>query len=150
MPDPLPVRLVLDTNTVMALWVFDDPALARLRGLIDCAAPVLLARADTLEELRRVLAYRQFAVAPERQSTILAAYSARIASIAPDSVSPAPALPTCRDSDDQKFLELARDGRATHLLTRDKALLRLGRHRLTKALFAILTPETFTAALPPL
>ncbi|BAL22852.1 putative toxin-antitoxin system toxin component, PIN family [Azoarcus sp. KH32C] len=151
---PSALRLVLDTNTVMALWFFEDPALSPLRQLIEEARPPLIARADALEELRRVLAYRQFGIDPARQADLLAAYSARVTTIGaadgdaaasePEGISP---LPTCRDADDQKFLEIARDGRATHLVSRDKALLRLNRHRLLRPLFAILTPETLTASL---
>lgn len=150
MPDFPSPRLVLDTNTVMALWFFEDPRLARLREAIERGALPLLARADTLEELRHVLAYRQFGAAPERQRHILDAYTARV-TIAdhgdrPDPSS-VPALPSCRDRDDQKFLEVARDGGASHLLSRDKALLKLHRHRLVRGLFAVLTPETFAATL---
>ena len=36
-------------------------------------------------------------------------------------------LPQCEDPDDQKFLELAWHARASHLVTRDKALLKLAR-----------------------
>lgn len=154
------LRLVLDTNTVMALWFFEDPALLRLRQLIEAARPPLIARDDSLEELRRVLAYRQFGIAAERQAAILAAYAARatvIAAAADDAASIAAppsdvlsaTLPLCRDRDDQKFLEIARDGDATHLVSRDKALLRLNRHRLVRARFAILTPEAFIATRLP-
>jgi len=149
MPDfPLP-RLVLDTNTVMALWFFEDPQLAPLRDAIEHRAPPLLARADTLEELRRVLAYRQFGAPPERQRHILDAYIARVTTIAvrgDGGASPA-ALPACRDRDDQKFLEVARDGNASHLISRDKALLKLNRHRLVRGFFVVVTPETFAATL---
>lgn len=140
-PTPQP-RLVLDTNTVMALWHFEDPALCDLRTFVEGGA-CLLANEATIEELRRVLAYRQFALPPERQQALLDAYVARSERAAAHA-DPAP-VPNCRDADDQKFLELARDGRATHLLSRDKALLRLNRHRLVRPLFAIQTPEAFSA-----
>jgi len=52
-------------------------------------------------------------------------------------------LPACRDPDDQKFLEIARSAGAAALMTRDKALLRLTRHRLIRTHFAILSPEAF-------
>ncbi|NMG43265.1 PIN domain-containing protein [Aromatoleum toluvorans] len=147
LPAPSTLRLVLDTNTVMALWVFEDPRLAPLRALVDTGAPVLLANDATLEELRRVLAYRQFGIAPERQDALCAAYAARAAILPAQDDASAPPLPACRDGDDQKFLTLARDGGATHLVSRDKLLLKLNRHRLIRPLFAILTPEAFVAAL---
>lgn len=134
-------RLALDTNTVMALWFFEDPALAGLHHFVEQGRPTLVTRADALEELRRVLAYRQFAISPERQSSILSRYMTRCVHVdVPDET--AYPLPLCRDPDDQKFLEIARDGNVTHLVTRDKALLRLNRHRLIRPLYAIVKPET--------
>lgn len=161
MPDLPRPRLVLDTNTVMALWFFDDPALATLRSAIDARRVGLVARDDALDELRRVLAYRQFGARPQRQAAVLAGYAARVERLAPersgeppqvggahDPAEPlAPLLPNCRDRDDQKFLEIARDGGASHLVSRDKALLRLNRHRLVRPLFAIVTPEAFQRSL---
>lgn len=145
---PSALRLVLDTNTVMALWAFEDPRLQHLRRWIEHDRAVLLASAATLEELRRVLAYRQFAIAPERQAAILTAYVGRSRAVpAPDAEGAPPPLPACRDRDDQKFLEAARDGGASHLVSRDKLLLKLNRHRLVRPLFAILTPETLDASL---
>jgi len=139
--------LLLDTNTVMALWFFEDPVLAPLRAHIEGKHVELISRDDAMEELRRVLGYRQFACAPERQAQIWQQYRTRVDCIAPvDTDDP---LPKCRDADDQKFLEIARDGPAHWLLTRDKALLRCGRHRLVRDRFAILTPERWQADVLP-
>lgn len=144
---PPPLRLVLDTNTVLALWMFQDPLLAPLRARAEGAALALLTRDDALEELARVLAYRQFALPPATQSALLAAYRSRSMPVPPPDPA-APALPLCRDRDDQKFLEIARDGAAQALLSRDKALLRLARHRLLRERLAILTPEAWQALNP--
>lgn len=139
------LNLVLDTNTVMALWHFDDPALRPLEQAIAAGSFVLFSRDDALEELRRVLAYTQFGIAPARQQQLLDAYRARVCCTAAPTDAAA-ALPLCRDRDDQKFLEIARDAGATHLLTRDKLLLKLTRHRVLRDRFQILTPERFIAA----
>ena len=135
---------VLDTNTIMALWFFNDPALAALRDWIAAGRTRLLTRDDALEELRRVLAYRQFACPPERQAEILDRYRAQ-AICTPAAETPAE-LPSCRDTDDQKFLEIAHDGEARWLLTRDKALLRSGRHRLMRERCSVITPEAWQKA----
>lgn len=140
-------RLLLDTNTVMALWFFEDPGLSDLRAFIASGHAQLVARDDALEELRRVLAYRQFACEVDRQTAIHATYSTLIESIA--RVEDGDPLPKCRDADDQKFLEIARDGQVQWLLTRDKALLRCGRHRLVRDRFAILTPERWQKEVLP-
>ena len=49
------------------------------------------------------------------------------------------ALPRCRDADDQKFLIVAARCQADLLLTRDKLLLRLDRHRRLPPPFSIVT-----------
>ena len=138
LPHGLPV--VLDTNVVLSLWMFEDPALVRLRAAVESGALRPLSREDCLGELARVLAYPQFAQSPERQTEIAATYRARCTLVEPVAP-PACELPNCLDRDDQKFLELARDSSARALLTRDKLVLKLGKRPVIAARFAILTPE---------
>jgi putative PIN family toxin of toxin-antitoxin system len=134
--------LVLDTNTVLALWHFADPALASLTAAISARRFGLSSREDALEELRRVLAYPRLAIVAARQAQIVERYRAQL--VPPDGTAPDMfALPQCRDQSDQKFLEIARERRASHLLTRDRLLLELGRHRLLRGRFRIMTPERF-------
>lgn len=140
-PDP-PLRLVLDTNTVLALWMFRDPTLARLRECIEAGAFTLLIRADAIRELRQVLSRPRFGLEETIQHALLAGYLSRVTQV-PAPSTPSDDLPACRDAEDQKFLEIARDGAAHALLTRDKALLRLARHRMIRERYAILTPEAW-------
>ncbi len=143
---PLPADCVLDTNTVLALWMFEDPALPHLRAAAEGGRLRLVASGPTVEEFRRVLAYPQFAQAPGRQQALRAAYEARCrpVSLPPEGL---PGLPVCRDADDQKFLELAIAAGAPLLVSRDKALLRLSRHRLLRDRLKILRPEVLEAML---
>ncbi len=138
-------RLLLDSNTVLALWLFDDPALALLRMAIESGRFHLISREDCLEELRRVLAYPQFKVDPRRQDDLLAAYRVRVELVA--QAGALELLPQCRDSDDQKFLETAIAGSADLLASRDKAVLRSGRHRLLRDRVRVLKPEQLELAL---
>src|SRR5690606_27682258 len=132
--------IVLDTNTVLALWWFEDPALAPLADALALGRYQTVTRGDALDELACVLAYRQFDIPVERQHDLLAQYRARCTR-APDPSEPCAPWPTCRDGDDQKFLEIARDAGAALLVSRDKALLRLDRHRLIRPLYRSLRPE---------
>lgn len=141
---PLDFTLVLDTNTVLALWMFRDPGLTALADHIAQGRCRLYTRPDALDELTRVLAYRQFAVPQATQQAILAHYQTIIEPLTAPAPDPLP-LPICRDRDDQKFLEIAGDCAPCTLLTRDKALLRLARHRWVRDRFAILTPERWQA-----
>jgi len=141
-------RLVLDTNTVLALWMFRDPKLEALRAWIEAGKCRLFSREDALEELRRVLAYPQFGVDTTAQYALRDSYRGRLSPLVTHEhakcITKATLLPACRDPDDQKFLEIAAQAPATHLITRDKELCRLARNRMIRQFFAIVTPEKFT------
>lgn len=114
--------VVLDTNILLDLWVFDDPPSQRLKTALEEGQLDWLATADMRSELARVLAYPQ--IVPrlayyQRSATeVLAAFD-RHARVVP----PAPKAPvTCSDADDQKFIDLAVSHRAT-LLSKDKAVI---------------------------
>ncbi|MBQ7627172.1 MAG: PIN domain-containing protein [Rhodocyclaceae bacterium] len=141
------LRLVLDTNVVLALWHFRDPALRALATLLAQPSARLFTREDALAELADVLARARFALAPDEQTALLARYRARC-EILPVRTPTAPPLPRVRDADDQKFLEIARDARATHLVSRDRAVLAAGRQKAAKTLFLTLSPEHLCATLP--
>ena len=116
--------LVLDTNIVLDLLVFADPATALLPGLLASGALHWIATAGMRSELARVLSYPQ--IAPRvafyglAQEGVLARFDAAV-----QTVEPAPrAGSVCTDADDQPFIDLA----AAHgaiLLSKDKAVLRL-------------------------
>lgn len=134
------VRVVFDTNVLLSLFVFQDSRFAPFRGEVVSGRWLALSSAPCLAEYRRVLAYPQFSLTPARQEIAYADYLAlaRLINAAPE---PTIALPKCRDKDDQKFLELARDGAAHWLVTADKMLLRLRRGRRLEHLFRICTPD---------
>ncbi|PLK50857.1 putative toxin-antitoxin system toxin component, PIN family [Uliginosibacterium sp. TH139] len=154
MPFSLPsshrLRVVIDTNVVMALWHFRDPALATLADWVGTSAVELLTRADCLDELARVLAYVQFRIEPAQRAQIYATY-AQAARCLPEPddtrLAELDALPRCKDRDDQKFLTLAWLGEADLLLTRDKLLLKLARKSPFRERLRILTPELWQREL---
>ena len=57
------------------------------------------------------------------------------------------ALPVCRDSDDQKFLELARDCEADYLVSKDRQLLILSARRRPLLPFDVVTPRRLNDVL---
>lgn len=141
------LRVALDTNVLLSLFVFVDSRFAPLRSEIEAGRWQALSSAPCLAEFRRVLGYPQFALPAERQTAAYTAYLELVRLI--DAVpQEAVALPRCRDRDDQKFLELARDGGAHWLVTADKDLLRLRRGRRLEHLFRILTPDEALTELP--
>ena len=137
---------VLDTNVLLALWLFRDPAVEPLRAAIETGLlqPVRCAATDA--EFAEVLGRPElFAVAPERQTTLLNAWQASASPV--DVIQSAPWV--CRDPLDQKFLDLAVSAGASWLITRDRDLLKLARKARRQGL-AIVTPESGTyLASPP-
>jgi uncharacterized protein len=137
-----PLRAVFDTNVLLSLFAFVDSRFAPVRAALDDGAIIAVTRQDCLDEWRRVLAYRDFSFTPERQQAAFAAYQ-RMAVMCGPPAAHAYALPRCRDRDDQKFLEVARDGTAHHLVTADGALLALRQKRPLAEHVVILLPDRY-------
>ena len=100
------------------------------------------------QELERVLAY------PLGKATLEAGAQAECLEVCRRTVrwldgpsGTPPHLPVCRDPDDQKFLELARDCGADFLVTRDRALLVFARRKYQHLSFRVVTPRQFGQAV---
>jgi putative PIN family toxin of toxin-antitoxin system len=128
--------LILDTNIVLDLLHFADPAALPILDALETGRAFACVSADTLGELERVLCYPAFALDAAARAAMLARYRAMTRGVP----TPAPQvhLPRCSDPDDQKFLDLAAAVEADLLITKDRALLKLARH--TAPGFRIATP----------
>jgi len=115
--------LVLDTNVLLDLWLFDEPSTRPLRAAIEAGAVRAVRSADCDAEFAGVIARAQFGLDEASCRSVLARWTRCSAPIA--AVAPAPLA--CADPDDQKFLDAAFSAGADALLTRDKALLKLAR-----------------------
>ena len=134
---------------MLDLFVWDNPAAEPLRDVIRRGELQCLSDADCLDELARVLTYPKLALEAAARDTILAEYAAlcRVVAIEPPGHA-SPVLPRCSDRDDQKFLTLAVRTRADFLLTRDNALLKMGKRMKAYApQLSIMTPSARIAAL---
>ncbi|HEX8536031.1 MAG TPA: PIN domain-containing protein, partial [Cystobacter sp.] len=69
-----PLPLVLDTNVVLDLLVFDDPALGPLAHALASGAVTAWADEHTLRELKYVLAYPTFHLDEATQRSVLERY----------------------------------------------------------------------------
>ena len=114
--------IVLDTNILLDLFVFADPLAAPLRQQLDAGALDWIVTPPMREELDRVLAYPQIvprmAYYQRSHEQVLACFDAGARLVAP---APKAAV-TCKDADDQKFIDLAVAHRA-QLLSKDRAVL---------------------------
>ena len=118
-------RVVLDTNVVLSALVFGGGAAGQLRTAWQAGAFMPLVSTATAQELVRVLAYPKFRLSAADREELLADYLPYTTTVRiPD---PPPSVPECRDPFDVMFLELAVQGKAKLLVTRDRDFLALAR-----------------------
>ncbi len=114
--------LVLDTNIVLDLFVFDDAAAKPLKTGLERGDWDWISTPSMRDELERVLDYvhlvPRLAFYGLVAADVLAAFDrhARLVD------APAKAAATCSDADDQKFIDLAVQHRCL-LLSKDAAVL---------------------------
>jgi putative PIN family toxin of toxin-antitoxin system len=114
--------LVIDTNVALDLCVFADPATEPLRQALAQGDWRCLATAAMRDELQRVLGYplvaRRLLADGRSADEALVLWDAAVSIVAP-----APKAPyTCKDADDQIFIDLAAEHQA-RLISKDKAVL---------------------------
>ena len=113
---------VIDTNIVLDLWLFEDPATVPLRAALQNGLIAHLATVSMREELARVLTYphivKRMAKSNIQAQDILNRFDEHCVSAEPA----AKAACTCKDPDDQKFIDLA-VAHAVPLLSKDAAIL---------------------------
>jgi putative PIN family toxin of toxin-antitoxin system len=114
--------IVLDTNIVLDLFVFNNPAAQPLREKLQSGALRWIATPPMRDELERVLTYPQIIKSLTHHQVsalqVLQEFDAQVCRV---EIAPK-ATVTCKDADDQKFIDLAVAHRA-QLLSKDHAIL---------------------------
>ncbi len=141
---PSVAYVVLDTNIVLDLWLYQDPATPDLLAALKQRTVTWLATQVMRDELERVLAYahidKRLAFSKLSAQDVLAQFDAH-AQLVPVA---AKAPYVCKDADDQKFVDLAA-AHTTQLISKDKAVLTL-RNRMAR--LGVAVDKRFPAALP--
>ena len=113
---------VIDTNIVLDLWLFEDPATVPLRAALQSGLISHLATNSMRDELERVLTYphiiKRMAKSNIQAQDILSRFDEHHLLAEPAVKAPC----TCKDPDDQKFIDLA-VAHAVPLLSKDAAIL---------------------------
>ncbi|MCP4409243.1 MAG: putative toxin-antitoxin system toxin component, PIN family [Gammaproteobacteria bacterium] len=117
------LRVVFDTNIIVSALIFSRGKLAWLRQAWQQGSVKPLVSKSTVEELLKVLTYPKFQLTGSDREELLGDFLPFAQVIEVNAASNA--LPTCRDEDDQKFLDLAAAGQADALVTGDADLLEL-------------------------
>lgn len=118
--------VVLDTNIILDVFVFADEPAKAVRQALEAGELDWIATQPMRDELARVLAYPQ--IVPRLEfyklgaDDVLASFDrhARLTEVA------AKSRLTCRDPDDQKFIDLAIAGQAL-LLSKDRHILSMAK-----------------------
>jgi putative PIN family toxin of toxin-antitoxin system len=142
-PTPPVLLLVLDTNVVLDWVAFRDPRVQPIAAAIERGTLRAATSGACLQELRRALSYAQVKLDAAAQALAFERYAAHAMVFDIPEPAAATGLPRCEDVDDQKFLDLAWHTRASHLVTRDKALLKLARQLVRAGRFTVLAPDAF-------
>ena len=125
-----PALVVLDTNIVLDLWLYKDPATPNLLAALAQQKVTWLATQVMRDELERVLAYphivKRLTFSQIEAADVLAQFDA-YAKLMPVA---ARAMYVCKDVDDQKFIDLA-VAHTAQLVSKDKAVLTM-RNRLAR------------------
>jgi putative PIN family toxin of toxin-antitoxin system len=123
-------NIILDTNIVLDLFVFKDPATAPLLDALHSGRLRWLATAPMRQELERVLDYPQIAKRRAFYQITPAQVMAQFDGLAQLTEVAAKAPVTCKDPDDQKFIDLAVCHRAL-VLSKDQAVLCMAKRLIT-------------------
>ena len=135
-----PSRLVLDTNIVMDMLHFANRHTLAMHAAILDGRLRCFTDTQCLAELERVTGYPEFGLDEAARQTLMENYRKFVVVCDADGEENY-LLPRCRDADDQKFLILGVRCQAELLITRDKLLLKLARHRHKPPPYAIVTAE---------
>ncbi len=124
------IPIVLDTNIVLDLFVYNDPLQSTLDKALQAGNLQWLATPAMRDELARVLGYAQVAKRRLANGQSADAVLTHMDSLA-QWLHAAPKAPyTCKDPDDQIFIDLACEHQCL-LLSKDKAVLAM-RSRLAR------------------
>ena len=118
-------KLVIDTNILLDLLVFDDQRAHPLRAALNESQVIALGSSYTVAEFLDVIARPQFNLDREAQTKAHQQLLAWLTLEHDEAVETAPWK--CKDKDDQIYLNLAFSHRPCTLLSKDKQVLKLAK-----------------------
>jgi len=137
--------VVLDTNAVLDWLVFRNPACETWTALFAEGAARWIASLAMRTELANVMARPWTKAWQPEPDQVWGAWERLVEMREPIVPAGTASRLRCTDPDDQKFVDLALAHRATWLVSRDRAVLKLGRRTRLLGL-EVLTPESWAAS----
>jgi putative PIN family toxin of toxin-antitoxin system len=115
--------LILDTNILLDILVFDDQRAHPLRAALSNHELDALVTEETLDEFIDVISRPQFNLDKEKQTEILLQWKSWSRLVKQSDLRVAPWK--CKDRDDQVFINLAFSFKPSTLISKDKLVLKL-------------------------
>jgi putative PIN family toxin of toxin-antitoxin system len=117
--------VILDTNILLDIFVFDDQRAHPLRAALSNQELDALVTEDTLDELIDVISRPQFNLDKQKQAEILLQWRSWSRLVKQSDLQIAPWK--CKDRDDQVFINLAFSYKPSSLISKDKLVLKLAK-----------------------
>ena len=117
--------VVLDTNILLDILVFDDERAHPLRSALEAQKLDAVATHKTIDELIDVLSRPQFKLTLDQQTQAIQQWKSWSRAINDDDLQVAPWK--CKDRDDQVFINLAYTLKPSTLISKDKLVLKIAK-----------------------
>ncbi len=117
--------IVLDTNILLDMLVFDDDRAHPLRAALDANQLDAVATDKTFAEFQDVIGREQFSLNKDQQQLISEQWKKWARIVSDDDLCQAPWK--CKDRDDQVFINLAYSFRPSALISKDKQVLKIAK-----------------------
>ena len=117
--------VVLDTNILLDVLVFDDSRAHPLRAALIAGGLDAVATEKTLSEFLDVIGREQFSLSQEKQNEIMSQWRSWSILINDEVLDVAPWK--CKDRDDQVFINLAYTLKPAMLISKDKLVLKIAK-----------------------
>ena len=134
--------IILDTNILLDIFVFEDVRADRLRNAVLNRQIKTYSNQTSVEELADVISRPLFALEEGQQVKIMGQWQSLSQSIEDLKLKAAPWK--CQDPDDQVFLDLAFTVRPSILISKDNAVLKLATRALKEGVWITADYNAFT------
>ncbi len=111
---------ILDTNILLDLWVFHDPHVEAIDKALENHEIRLIGHVETFCEFADVISRAMFRLTPDEQTALLMRWLKTVEVV----TEPLSNARFCKDTDDDKFFELAVMSGARFLVSKDKKVLK--------------------------
>lgn len=136
--------VVLDTNILLDILVFDDELAHPLRTALTNQELDAVATQQTLEELADVISRPQFDLDLQQQTNVMMQWQSWVRIVNDEDLVIAPWK--CKDRDDQVFINLAFSLKPSTLISKDKMVLKIAKRAIKEQVVITADHEKFLSS----